>query len=64
MVRKAHQEIRPRSREHAQQPLERVYVDIMALLVPSNGGYNYAQALIIAEDVSMYLCHHDDGIMI
>ena len=30
MIGKAHQEIRLRSREHVQLPLERVYMDIMS----------------------------------
>ena len=52
MVGKAHQVIRPRSREHAQRPLERVYMDIMSSLVTSIEEYNYA--LIIADDASTY----------
>ena len=51
MVGKANQQIIPRSREHAQLPLERVYRDIMPQLDTSIKGYN--DALIIAEDASM-----------
>ena len=51
IVGKAHQEIRPQSREPAQRPLERVYTDIMSLLVPFIEGYNYA--LINADNASM-----------
>ena len=42
IVGKAHQEIRPWSREHAQQPLKRVYMDIMSSSVTSNERFNYA----------------------
>ena len=51
MVAKAHLVIRPRSREHAQRPLELVFMDIMSSSVPSIEGYNFA--LIIADDASM-----------
>ena len=42
----------PRSREHAQRPLQQIYMDIMSSSVQSIEGYNYA--LMIAADASMY----------
>ena len=53
MIGKAHLEVRPRSREHAKLPLERVYMDIMSSSIPSMEGYNYA--LVIVDDASMNL---------
>ena len=52
MIGKVYQEIRPRSPEHAQWPIERVYMDIMSSSVKSIEGHNYA--LIITDDVSMF----------
>ena len=49
-------EIRQRSREHAKLPLERVYMDMMSLSIPSMEGYNYA--LIIVDGVSTYRWVH------
>ena len=43
------------SREYAQRPLERVYIDIISSSVPSIEGYNNAIIIIIiADNASMY----------
>ena len=52
MVGKAHQEIRPRSREHKQRPLVRVY---MSSSVTCIEGYNYAPSLIIADGTDGFM---------
>ena len=52
MLGKSHLEIRPRSREHAIRPLERVYMDIITSSVVSMEGFKYA--LVIVDDASMY----------
>ena len=50
--REAHLEIRPQSREHAKNPLERVYMDMMSSVTPLIEGY--INALVIVDDALMY----------
>ena len=52
MIGKVHLEIRPLSREHAKNPLEPVYMDMMSSPIPSLEGFNYA--LVIVDDASIY----------
>ena len=42
----AHLEIRQRSKEHAKNPLERVYMDMMSSPIPSIAFYNYAFVVV------------------